>query len=194
MNYPSLKCCATNTQLSAYLMFKYEEFATKCEGEPKYFVAARYLGLQDSRDAESEGKVWVLNKSLHFTEDGKALEPEQSPFIWLADFARGRSELTNIIPNNTFSAIVTGDLSEKRTLQSLVNSLKSVYDDNFAAAVLTLGAQVMSVHYETLNDNGYNVPAAVLFGDISQGPKINCNQSSFVDARNTKQPLLNECF
>ena len=45
INYPSLKCCGTNTQLSAYLMYKYEEFATKYEGEAKYYVATRHLGL-----------------------------------------------------------------------------------------------------------------------------------------------------
>ena len=66
-------------------------------------MATRYLGFQDSQDTESERKVWVLNKSLHFTEDGKVLEPEQSPFIWLADITRGRPALT------TFPPIVTGN-------------------------------------------------------------------------------------
>ena len=166
VNYPSLKCCATNSQLSSYLMFKYEKFAMECGGEPRYYVAARYLGLQD---CENEKKVWVLNKFLHFTEDGKTLDPEESPFIWLADIARGRPALTNVIPNNTFAATVTGRLSKKKALQSLVNSLKSVFDSNFAAAILTLHAQIMSVHYEALNQKGYNVPAAILFGDVSQG-------------------------
>ena len=169
VNYPSLKCCATNTQLSAYLMFKYEEFATKYEGEPKYYVPARHLGLQDCQDNENEQKIWVLNKSLHFTEDGKVVDPEQSPYIWLGEFARGRPALNHLIPNNTFAATVAGTLSRKKVLQSLMTSLKSVFKDNFAATVLTLGAQVMSIHYESLNNKGYNVPAAVLFGDVSQG-------------------------
>lgn len=169
VNWPSLKCYATNTQLSAYLMFKYEEFATKCGGEPKYYVAVRCLGLQDSKDCENERKVWVLNSLMHFTEDGKILDPEDSPFIWLGDFKRGRLELSHLIPDNMLAATVMGKLSKKKALQSLVNSLKAVYDDNFPAALLTLGAQIMSVHYEALNDKGYKVPATILFGDISQG-------------------------
>lgn len=169
INWPSLKCCATNTQLSAYLMYKYEEFATKCGGEPKYYVAVRYLGLQDTKDCDNAKKVWVLNNLMHFTEDGKLLDPEDSPFIWLGSFKRGRPELSNLIPDNTFAATVMGKLSKKKALQSLVNSLKTVYADNFPATILTLGAQIMSVHYEILNDKGYNVPAAILCGDISQG-------------------------
>ena len=64
---------------------------------------------------------------------------------------------------------MVGKLSKKKALQCLVKSLKAVYGENFPATLLTLGAQVMSVHYETLNNKGYNAPATILFGDVSQG-------------------------
>ena len=59
-DYPSLKCCATNTQLPAYLMLKYETY-TEHNGMPVFYVTAKYLGLQNIGD---ENRVWVLNKQL----------------------------------------------------------------------------------------------------------------------------------
>ena len=125
------------------------------------------------------------NNSLHFTED--VVDPEQSPYIWLANFARGRPALNHQIPNNTFAATVVGTLFKKKVLQSLITSLKSVFKDNFAAAVLTLGAQVMSIHYKLLNNKGYDVPAAVLFNDVSQG-----KSTATKAALDTRQPLPNQ--
>jgi len=62
-------------------------------------VAVKYLGLQDSKDCQNERKVSVLNNHLHFTEDGKLLDPEESPFIWLGGFGRGRPSITHLIPD-----------------------------------------------------------------------------------------------
>ena len=107
-------------------MFKYEKFATKYEGEPKYYVAARHLGLQDCQDNESEQKIWVHNNSLHFTED--VVDHEQCPYIWLADFARGRPALNHQIPNNTFAATVAGTLSKKKVLLRESKQLKLQVD------------------------------------------------------------------
>ena len=62
----ALKCCATNTQLSAYLMHKYESFTEEYEGSPKFYTAAKCLGLQNCQE---ERKIWVLNGSLQLDED-----------------------------------------------------------------------------------------------------------------------------
>jgi len=53
-----------------------------------------------------------------------------------------------------------------------VKQLKAKNEDNYPAAIITLGAQIMSVHYESLFEAGYNVPATLLHGEISHGKSL----------------------
>lgn len=169
VDYPSLKCCVTNAQLSSYLMNKYKLFAEENNGQPSYKIAAKYLGLQDVGD--EQGRVWVLNSKLQINESGKETS---SKYVWLGDFAakcRGLSQYSII--SNSLSVKVNGLLSRKLALKKLVSCLKITYEDNFAAALLTLGAQIMSTHYEMINNNTHcNVPAAILHGDVSHGKSL----------------------
>ena len=38
--------------------------------------------------------------------------------------------------------------------------------------MMMLGAQLLSVHYEAINNTGYNVPASILCGDVSHGKSL----------------------
>jgi len=171
IDYPSLKHCATNTQLSSYLMAKYETYAEEHNGMPPFQVAAKYLGLQSIED---EDRVWVLNKSLQLNENGKKVTSIASKYVWLGDFAAKCKGLSHYsIVNYSLSVQVNGTLSKKKTLKKLVGCLKDTYETNYPAALLTLGAQIMSTHYEMLNtDAQYRVPATILHGDILHGKSL----------------------
>ena len=171
IDYPSLKCCATNMQLSAYLMAKYQAFAEEHDGEPNFQIATKYLGLQNIED---EQKIWVFNKDLQLTEDGEEIVLSTSHYIWLGDFAAKCKGLGNYsVVNHSLAAKIAGPMSKKRALRRLIESLKVTYENNFPAALLTLGAQIMCTHYETLNKTGgFNVPATILHGDVSHGKSL----------------------
>ena len=169
LDYPSLKCCATNTQLSAYLMLKYELFAEEYEGSPKVFTAARYLGLQSSRD---EPKVWVLNNKFQFDDYGHVIDLSESQYVWLGDFVAAPKSFG--IVDNSLAAKIEEPLSEKEVLRKLITCLQTTYEENFPAALLTLGAQLMCTHYESLNEIASDgcVPATILHGDVSHGKSL----------------------
>ena len=108
--------CATNTQLSAYLMLKYELFAEKHEGSPKVYTAVRNLGLQNS-ESEDESKVWVLNNKFQFDKSGKAIELNESRYVWLGDLIKAPKCLG--IVNNNLSAKFRSLYLKRRCLETL---------------------------------------------------------------------------
>ena len=69
-------------------MCKLEEFyRLKADSEdPDIQVkkAISVVGLQSMKDVK---KVWVFNKKVHIGEDGHLIPPNESPYIWLADFS-----------------------------------------------------------------------------------------------------------
>lgn len=170
IDYPALKCCATNTQLSTYLMAKYEAYAEEHNGMPPFQVAAKFLGLQSIEN----DKVWVLNKMLQLDENGKQITPMASKYVWLGDFAAKCKSLSHYsIVNHSLSVQVNGPLSKKKALKKLIGCLKDAYEENYPAALLTLGAQVMSTHYEMINAaTQCKVPATILHGDVSHGKSL----------------------
>jgi hypothetical protein len=115
-------------------------------------------GLQDLDGTP----VWVLNDQVHINERGKLIDPSCSPYIWI-----------NQLVENKLAARV--DLShskkdQRKALKTLITALKSAYGDNTPAALLTLGAQVLCLHYESLHKFGkFSVPAAILFGKVNAG-------------------------
>ena len=54
-------------------------------------------------------------------------------------------------------------------MSKLIGALEKVYGDNFSAAVTLLGAGVLALHYEAINDDGSKVPAAIACGNVSLG-------------------------
>ena len=144
---------ATESQLQQYLSLKYDEFLNKEEDARipcKLKIAAKEVGLQkfESRDlaeigSEDTPKVWVLNFNLHIPEDGDLLFPGESPYVWLGKVHNSPSPC--IAPSGMAS--VAGD-QDYAVLENLINSIEVAYINNFASAVLALGAQVLNVHYE----------------------------------------------
>lgn len=163
VNHASLRCNATNMQLGSYLMWKLETTSQEEEIPQKSVVTC--TGLQEL----SEKPIWVLNEHVHISDKGKAVDPMDSPYIWIPQ----------LLEKNLAAKInVCQSKKEQcRSLQNLIATIKNSYQQNTPAALLTLGAQVLCVHYESFHKIGkFSVPATVLFG------KINCGKSKATKA------------
>ena len=98
----NLSCYATQTQISEYLMFKYEEFLEKETDDEQFLtkLASKVTGLQeiaadgnDVKEIELDptAKVWVLNDKVHININGQFIDTANSPFIWLGKLHMERS-------------------------------------------------------------------------------------------------------
>lgn len=170
---------ATEAQLQQYLSTKYDDFLKN--GENRSWpskLAAQEVGLQHFETheladigAEDTPKVWVLNNTLHILQDGQVVPQGDSPYIWLGDVYKQVS--ANIAPCGLVS--IAGDQDDS-VLSDLIDTIRVSYINNFASALFTLGAQVLSVHYEMIQSLEEGVPVALLYGDIA------CGKSRILDA------------
>ena len=158
INHASLRCNATNVQLGSYLMWKLETTSQEAEIPQKSLVNC--TGLQEFVDKP----VWVLNERVHIDEKGEALDPMDSPYIWIHQLLDKNLAAKVLVCRNK--------IEQRRSLSNLISALKNCYQQNTPAALLTLGAQILCLHYESFHKIGkFLVPATVVFG------KINCGKS-----------------
>ena len=135
----------SDTQISAYLMLKMEEYYSsqeegECENQgPKIAVVS---GLH-STFHEQPKRIWVMNGSVHIDEDGELVSPDESPYIWLGDYGSG--DIRGAPPQTLATSVMTVQSSE--ALIHLFGGLKLVHRHNFAAALMVLGSQVLCIHY-----------------------------------------------
>ena len=85
----SLYCPASDTQISAYLMHKMEEYYTsqeegECEIRPPK-IAVTVSGLQSTSSIQPT-RIWIINKDVHIDEDCILVRPDESPYIWLGEY------------------------------------------------------------------------------------------------------------
>ena len=157
--------------MQQYLSLKYDEFLNKEEDAQipcTLKITAKEVGLQkfESRDlaeigSEDTPKVWVLNFNLYILEDGDLLFPGKSPYVWLGKVHNSPSPC--IAPSGMAS--VAGD-QDYAVLENLINSIEVAYINNFASAVLALGAQVLNVHYELVQYGCDNILLILIVIDI----------------------------
>ena len=168
----SIYCPATDTQISAYMMKKVEEFySSQEEGECEHSPpkrAAVVTGLQPL--PHQERKIWVLNGQTHIDEDGLLLMPQSSPYVWLGDYS---SDLPGI-PPPSMECSISPDSRSSKALRRLIKALNPVQQQNFSAALLMLGSQVLCTHYEGIMECpiGGQVPATIAYGDIGLGKSL----------------------
>ncbi len=84
-------------------MYKTDSFLqSQPDGMLTKVHAAQVTGLQSPPDWISpefkEKKIWVLNSNVQLDEDGIAIQPSHSPYIWLGDIGRARPELWQADP------------------------------------------------------------------------------------------------
>lgn len=161
----SLYTHATDSQISAYLMRKVEEFYTDDENPPSSKEVASVMGLQPCDGEGDREHIWVLNAEVHINEDGQLIPPHTSPYIWLASYTS--QELASL-PTFEMASLSKPSLSSEALLD-LVQALQDVHQENLPAALMMLGAQVLCCHYERIITKAGQVPAVVAFGDVSLG-------------------------
>lgn len=124
-----------------------------------YKKAAAVVGQQPG------SKIWVLNKNVH-VKDGVYLTPEESPYCWVVGNGLPPLDMQcDVKPPTVRGWLVDGTVA----LSNLVWALKNVHQQNFPAALLLLGAQVMSMFYEQILAIAGQVPATLAFGKVCLG-------------------------
>ena len=139
-------------------MRKVEQFyrSTTDNCTQSYKQAVDVVGLQPHARS-----VWVLNRNVHW-EDGKYLAASASPFRWVSG--------PGLPPHDLECAVkVATTVEATLALRNLVQALRDVHAQNFPAALLLLGAQMLSVHYDAIFMIDKQVPATLAFGNISLG-------------------------
>lgn len=157
------------------MMHKVEEFYSSQEESAEYVhspkQAAVVTGLQPH--LQHERKIWVLNGQVHIDEDGLLLPSHSSPFIWLGDYS---SDIPGI-PSPSLACSISPDTTnagKSKALRKLIKALKRVQQQNFPAALLMLGSQVLCTHYDGIMKCplGGKVPAAIAYGDVGLGKSL----------------------
>ena len=164
-------------QIDAYLMRKFEESRLQANSEdPDIHVkkAVSVVGLQSMKDQK---KVWVLNGKVHIGEDGKIIPINESPYIWLADFLPESVLNQHGLPSNSDASAVSPYEMTSKTLGDLIDALKNVFGRNFPAALLMIGAELLSVHYEAIYEQGGKIPATIAHGNVSLGKSMSTEAS-----------------
>lgn len=141
-------------------MKKVEQFYSSTEESStrSHKKAVEVVGLQPDSN-----NIWVLSKDVHI-KDGQVLSADESPYCWV--FGNGLPLLemqcnVKVSPNR----IVDRTLA----LCNLINALKEVHLQNFPAALLLIGAQIMSMHYTEIYEIAGQVPATLAYGRVSLG-------------------------
>lgn len=132
----------------------YESTVENCT--QSYKKAVEVLGLQPG-----SRRVWVLNQDVHW-ENGVYLDHSESPFCWVS--APGLP-LRDMECHVKVATTVEAALA----LNNLVLALKEVHVQNYPAALLLLGAQMLSVHYDSIYAIAKQVPVTLAFGNVSLG-------------------------
>ena len=148
-------------QISAYLMRKVEQFYghTNENSSQSFKKAVEVVGLQPG--GEGSNRIWALNKNI-FIKNGAYLNTQASPYCWVAANGFPPYDMQCTAREST---VVAGSLA----LSNLIWALEEVHQLNFPAALLLLGAQALSTHYEQIYDIAGQVPATLAFGGVSLG-------------------------
>lgn len=121
-----------------------------------YKKAVEVLGLQPGAR-----RVWVLNRDVHW-EDGAYLDQSESPFYW--------ASAPGLPPHDMeCHAKRASTVEASLALNNLVLALKDVHAQNYPAALLLLGSQMLSVHYEAIFTMAKQVPVTLAFGSVCLG-------------------------
>ena len=162
-------------------MFKTDTFLQSLpEGALTKVLAAQVTGLQQPPDWISPElqakKVWVLNAEVQLDEDGIAIQPSASPYVWLGDICSTRPDLWQADPTTGQHMIANPRKKSTAVLPinasaftALISVLDKYYTSNFPAVLLLLGGDVLTVHYEAQMTEYGSVPATLAYGEVQCG-------------------------
>ena len=181
----NLYCYATEGQIQEYMMDKYHEFQEENESymcdineedvHRPIKSAVNSVGLQkiDPSDPTVQEinlapatRVWVLNAKVQISEDGQVMDPTTMPFMWLGDLLK----TTGAFASYRYASIAKPVTPNAGVVLSLILAMQTSYVNNFLPALLTLGAQLLNLHYECMVQQVPDcILVAVLYGDVECG-------------------------
>lgn len=166
-----LACQLKKSQLNRYFMAKLEEFYLNNDNDGnKTLKAAPNLGLQGGKDTVAEIKTWVFNEDLQIVvkDNGQVLQSDSTKkYVWLGKKYTGKPS-PHIAPCNLGSRARPCSPDET-PLATLFTAIENCYQQLTPAVLMTIGAQLLSMHYEQIMSVAHQVPAAVLYGKIQCG-------------------------
>ena len=175
----NLYCHATESQLQAYLMGKYEAFIEEERAEDDWplRLAANVVGLQkiDPEDpfVQESGvnpsiRVWVLNSQVQISEMGTLIDPATSPFVWIEGQRRTQSG-SQSIAQPKFASTVRPIAPQRSALRDVIQVMQRAFLNNFPSSLLVLAAHLLNLHYKSLLSVVGGIPIAILYGDVQCG-------------------------
>ena len=170
--------------MQEYFDKKYQEFLDKTPNNVK--IAVNCIGLQsvDPSDNsvmdmdldEDNLNVWVINPHMHITADGTTLSLEESPFIWLGELMKRSLKAGSTHVNiasykyaSTANTIGVPYSNSILAMNNMISALKQSYVNNFSAAMMVIGSQLLNLHFERLVKITGGVPIGLLYGDVQCG-------------------------
>ena len=148
-----LTCSFIDKDVTRFIQFKKRQHVI-----PRKRAVA-YIG----RHMTQEGQVWVLGPSMHLDKSGVELDLSQSQFIWIGHLVSAIK-----IAREDSQLIIPGPISTE-SLSDLFSCLEKIMQHNFCAAVLTLSAAAMAVHYTTILDTNHYCHVPFLTGVSGTG-------------------------
>lgn len=121
------------------------------DGDIKKKELVSIVGRQQGKE-----ECWVLNKEIHINSKGVQVEPSESPYFWNNDL-------------NSLAAEVVSLTKRKSFVRALLVAVKKSYGSNTSAVLLTFGPEIISFHYDVLNNKSFSVPATILTGPVNVG-------------------------
>ena len=137
-------------------------------------IAVKNVGLQEIDEEDyavedlhlrRDAKLWVLNGSVHVTSSGRLISPEDSPFVWLGNYKKS----SNVCTSYKYASAAEPVQPDKDALTVVVRALHASYLNNFPPSLLSLGAQLLNLHFQQLLPVMKGVPIALLYGAAACG-------------------------
>ena len=146
-----LQCSFSDKELSEFIQFK----KRKAQALPVKF-AISHVGLQPDG-------TWILGNQAYFSSEGKAIQCNESKYIWIGDIFYGMG-----VAAESQKCAISLPLTTA-PLHSLLQALKVVMKHNFFPCVLTMAGTVMALHFEAFIGKMKSCPITIAYGSSGSG-------------------------
>lgn len=146
-----LQCSFTDKELAEYIHYKKRN---STHLPRKYAVTV--VGKQPDGS-------WVFSSDVHLTSTGEITDPASSEYIWIGHVFSGPGVAVNAQQCKIELPLTTDPLC------ALLQTLRVRMCHNFIPSVMTMGATVLALHYQTMQQKLKFCPVPLAFGEAGTG-------------------------
>ncbi len=152
-----LACHLSKSQLNRYMMLKVEEYYLNSVNRDTY-TAAGNIGIQPGSG------TWVFNESFQIQS---ADSDDNKKYLWLGRKYHGKPSqyIAPAIMASNARPLIPGE----KPLQRHYTAIRNCYLSLTPAVLITLGSQMLCVHYTEVLRMAHQVPVGILYGDVQCG-------------------------